>query len=170
MKKTIDCLLIGHNEMDFDEYEESIAKMGLNSGAYRDLEKNFIRYNNRPYHISDVFNIFCCSHEDSPTHFKPITMGENFSLTIAYLGTYLNRSGITFDYINAFREEKEELAEKLVRENILTIAIITTLYVSALPVLDIMRFVKKYNKTAKIIIGGPFISNQLRALRYLLTG
>ena len=39
MKKNIDCLLIGHNEMDFSQYEKSIRKMGIHSGAYRDLNK-----------------------------------------------------------------------------------------------------------------------------------
>ena len=37
MSKMIDCFLIGHNEMRFDEYEKSVRKMGINSGAYRDL-------------------------------------------------------------------------------------------------------------------------------------
>ena len=43
MKKTIDCLFIGHNEVCFTDYEKSIEKMGVNSGAYRDLNFNCLR-------------------------------------------------------------------------------------------------------------------------------
>ncbi len=35
--------------------------------------------------------------------------------TIDYLSTYLQRRGLSFDHINSFQEEKEQLAEKLSR-------------------------------------------------------
>jgi anaerobic magnesium-protoporphyrin IX monomethyl ester cyclase len=164
MSKMIDCFFIGHNEMDFLEYEKSVREMGIHSGAYRDLSKNFILYNNIPYHISEVFNILGCKHSQFEKGIKPLTMGDTFNLAIAYMGTFLHRRKLFFDYVNAFRDEKEILAEKLAGGNILTIAVITTLYVSVLPILEIVEFIKKYNNTAKIVIGGPFISNQVRAL------
>jgi len=46
MKQVIDCLIIGHNEMKFDEYEKVIRSMGVDSEAYRDLNLNFIQHNN----------------------------------------------------------------------------------------------------------------------------
>jgi radical SAM PhpK family P-methyltransferase len=173
MEKTIDCLFIGHNEMDFDEYEKTIRKMGVNSGAYRDLSLNFIWYD-RPYSVSEIFNALFFSDIDSSganvengtyrvnETFKPLSIGENFSASIAYLGTYLKKRGFTFDFVNSFQDKKDELKEKLKKENILTIAITTTLYVSALPILEIMDFIRKYNHTAKIILGGPFVSTQVR--------
>jgi hypothetical protein len=169
----VDCFFIGHNEMDFVEYEKSIRKMGLNSGAYRDLNLSFIWYNNRPYPATGIFNLFCQGHKSSNSTFPPVTLGESFSPAIAYLGTYLHRRGFTFDYVNSFRDNKEELAVKLSQENILTIAIITTLYVSVLPILEIIDFIRKYNRTARIILGGPFVSTQARLqepkeLEYLL--
>jgi anaerobic magnesium-protoporphyrin IX monomethyl ester cyclase len=162
MKKSIDCLFIGHNEMDFAEYEKTIRKMGYNSGAFRDLNLNFIRYNNRPYSVSEAFNHFYCSDHYAKDSIKPLNIGESFSAAIAYLGTYLQRRGFTFDYINSFQDRKIELSEKLTQNNILTIAIITTLYVSPFPILEIINFTESYNQTAKIIIGGPFISTQIR--------
>jgi radical SAM PhpK family P-methyltransferase len=95
---------------------------------------------------------------------KPLTLGDTFNLAIAYLGTYLHRRNLSFDYVNAFQDEKEVLGEKLAKGKPLTVAIITTLYVSVFPILEVVRFVKKYNNSVKIIIGGPFISNQVRAL------
>lgn len=159
--KTIDCLFIGHNEMSFTRYEESVRKMGLKSGAYRDLTKNFIQYNGEPYHVTEVFNIFRPGDDANPA-MKPFTMLETFNAAIAYLGTYLNRRGFTFDFVNSFQDEKEQLAERLLQENILTIAITTTLYVSVLPIIEIMNFIKMHNRTAKVIIGGPFISTKAR--------
>jgi anaerobic magnesium-protoporphyrin IX monomethyl ester cyclase len=164
--KIIDCFFIGHNEMDFGEYEKEIQKMGIHSGAYRDLSLNFIQYNNKPYSASDIFNLFYLSDNGigSTDVRKPLNLDETFSAAIAYLGTYINRRGFSFDYVNSFREHKEELTSKLAGENLRTIAIITTLYVSVFPILEIMDFIKTYNRTARVIIGGPFISTQVRTM------
>ena len=162
MTKTIDCFLIGHNEMDFVEYEKSIRKMGSRSGAYRDLEKSFIRYNDESYTVSEVFNLFCSYDNILKGTLKPFNMLESFSATIAYLGTWLDRRGFTFDYVNSFRDSRRELADWLEKENILAVAIITTWYVSELPILEIVRFIREHNRSTRIIIGGPFISTRVR--------
>jgi len=158
----IDCLFIGHNEMDFTEYEKNVRNMGLNSGAHRDLQLNFIQYNHTPYSFPGIFNLFYCHNHGPDGNGKPLNMADSFNAAVAYLGTYLSRRGYTFDFINSFQDEKETLTEKLTREKILTIAIITTLYVSVLPINEIVEFIKGYNRTAKIIIGGPFVSTQVR--------
>lgn len=163
----IDCFFIGHNEIPFEQYEKNIKIMGSQSGAYRDLTLNFIMYNNKPYSASDIFNIFkgyknCSQH--SSGKFKALTSNTIFSTAIAYLGTYLNKRGYRFDYVNSFQEEKDELAQKLAVENIMAIGIITTYYISPLPIIEIMEFIRKYNKTAKIIVGGPFVSTKCRSL------
>ena len=157
-KRMIDCFFIGHNEMDFCEYERSIREMGTNSGAYRDLNLSFYHYNDKPHHASEIFNLLY-SRGGSP---EPLRSVESFSAAIGYLGTYLQRRGFTFDFINSFQEDKDELREKLQEGNILTIAVITTLYVSVFPILKIVDFIKKYNRSARIIIGGPFVSTQAR--------
>jgi radical SAM PhpK family P-methyltransferase len=162
MKKTIDCLLIGHNEMEFSEYEQTLRKMGVHSGAYRDLNFNYINYNNNPYSISEIFNLFYCSDCYQEGLIEPLHIGESFSASIAYLATYLNRRGFTFDYVNSFQDKKFELSRQLTQNHILTIALVTTLYVSPIPILEIIDFIKTYNQTAKIIIGGPFVSTQIR--------
>jgi radical SAM PhpK family P-methyltransferase len=164
MKKNIDCLFIGHNEMDFEGYERSISKMGYNSGAYRDLNLNFVWYKNKPRPVSEIFNLFYFNNRDAHSRgsITPLRMGETFSAAISYLGSYLHRRGFSFDFVNAFHYEKEELAEKLTNNNVLSVAIITTYYVFALPILEIVEFVRKYNNEAKIILGGPFIFSQYR--------
>lgn len=162
MKKNIDCLFIGHNEMEFEEYERSIGKMGRNSGAYRDLNLNFVNYKNKPRPVSEIFNLFYRGGSDNNSRVSPLRMGETFSAAISYLGSYLHRRGFTFDFVNAFQYEKEALVEKLTRNNVLSVAVITTYYVFALPILEIVEFVRKYNPDVKIILGGPFIFSQYR--------
>lgn len=156
MEKEIDCLLIGHNETDFQEYERTIRQMGISSGAYRDLNRKFIRCNNRPLPLVEIFNLFSAK--------EPLRLAGDVSPTIAYLGTYLKRRGFTFDYVNSFNEQKEELAEKLARENISTVAVTTTLYVTVFPLMEVVDFVKQYNSSARVIVGGPFINSQYRNL------
>jgi len=168
MKREIDCLLIGHNEINFEEYEKIAETMGMKSGAYRDLNLNFIRWNNKPYTAAGIFNLLM----DKEGTYKPLNFGETFSAAIAHLGSYLNRNGFTFDYVNSFQDEKDRLAEILKDNTIITIAILTTLYVFALPIIEIIDFVKKHNPRAKLVVGGPFISTQVRsqdrgALEYL---
>ncbi len=158
MSKTIDCFFIGQNQITFEEYERSIRKMGVHSGAYRDLDKNILQCNNKFYSAADIFNLFCCDN----VSVSPIKRVETFSAGIAYLGTYLHKRGFTFDYVNSFQDEKEYLKEKLEGENILAIAILTTLYVTPLPILEIINFIKSYNQTAKIIVGGPYVSTKYR--------
>lgn len=170
MRRMSDCLLIGNNEMEFKSYESGVRTMGINSGAYRDLNLNFIQYNRQLYSAPDAFNLFATGPiMDSLGKFS---LDNTFNAAIAYLGTYLHRRGLTFDYVNSFQPRREELAEKLRDGRILTIAILTTLYVSIFPILEIISFIKKYNNSAKILIGGPFIGTQVKtqdelSLQYL---
>jgi anaerobic magnesium-protoporphyrin IX monomethyl ester cyclase len=162
-EKMIDCLLIGHNEMDFVEYEKSIRNMGMNSGAYKDLDMNFIIYNRRPTTLPELYNIIHNQKEESGgTGASYFHVAESFSAAVAYLGTYLDRNGCTFDYVKDFRYSRARLAEKLRKGNILVTAIITTLYVSMLPIIEIIEFIRKYNPTTRIILGGPFVSTKAR--------
>jgi radical SAM PhpK family P-methyltransferase len=79
--------------------------------------------------------------------------------TITYLGTYLSRHNLTFDYVNAFQYEKDELRDKLLSEDILAVAIPTTLYVVPWPIQEIMAFVREHAGKVKIVVGGPYIAN-----------
>jgi anaerobic magnesium-protoporphyrin IX monomethyl ester cyclase len=173
MRQTIDCLLIGYNEISAQEFADRFRAMGTESGAYRDFNLNFIRYENKIYSLPEIFNLFYGSAPGASIPSKPLRVGETFSAAIAYLGTWLHRHGLTFDYVNAFRDEQGQLKAKLQQENILFIGIITTLYVSVFPIAEIVDFCRTYNRTAKIIVGGPFISTQVRtqdetALQYIL--
>ncbi|MDM8548431.1 PhpK family radical SAM P-methyltransferase [Desulfobacterales bacterium HSG2] len=155
-----DCLIIGHNDIPFSEYEKAVRKMGSKSGAYRDVDLNFIRIDQKPYSFTDVVNIVL-ENESDDNDFYPCGIGEVLHPAIAYLGTYLSKRGHRFDYINDFRRQKENLAEKL-KSNVRAVAITTTYYVSVLPVIEIVGFIREHNDKAVIILGGPLVSTQIR--------
>ncbi len=156
MSKRIDCFLIGHNEMKFSEYEKMVRSMGETSGAYRDLNYSFLTYKNHLYTLPDLINSY--SVFDS----SDLCMGDTFSAGIAYLGTFLHRAGLTFDYVNSFQEEKDYIREILETCEVGVVGITTTLYVSVFPILEIMSFIKEIKPDVKVAVGGPFVSTNIR--------
>ncbi|MEZ2336289.1 PhpK family radical SAM P-methyltransferase [Mucilaginibacter sp. RCC_168] len=161
MKRHIDCLFIGHNEVPFEAYEKQVRLMGEDSGAYRDLSKSVLYINSQAHSITDVINLVS-KEEIERLNVKPFNMLETQSNTIGYLGTFLQRRGKTFEYVNSFQDEKGKLKDILTNCDVKSVGIITTLYVSVFPVLEIMEFIKKYNTSAKVIVGGPYVSTQVR--------
>jgi len=160
--KSIDCLFIGHYEMECQRHIDYLKKAGNSEEILRELTFSVLFHQGKPYYGADILNLFYREAFNTPKPFFDHWGG--MSLAIAYLATYLTRRGYTFDYVNSFQNERTGLARKLEQENIRLIAIPTTYYVSYLPVLEIIRFVRNYNRTAKIVVGGPFVHNQVFSL------
>ncbi|RCX18354.1 radical SAM PhpK family P-methyltransferase [Anaerobacterium chartisolvens] len=154
----IDCLILGYNVSNFQDYVTMVRAMGTDYGNYRDLRFHFVEHEGKPYRSMDILNHFHFK-DKVPGSYKPLHNADFMWPVVLYLGSFLSRRGLSFDYINLFQFEKEKLKEKLLNEEILTIAITTTMYVTPHPILEIISFIKKYNKSAKIIIGGPYILN-----------
>ncbi|MBV8416099.1 MAG: hypothetical protein JO251_12895, partial [Verrucomicrobia bacterium] len=51
-----DCLIIGFNDADFDDYVRMVKAMGVDAGAYRDLRLAFIEYEGRAYRALDLLS------------------------------------------------------------------------------------------------------------------
>jgi anaerobic magnesium-protoporphyrin IX monomethyl ester cyclase len=150
-----DCLIIGHNDGNFDEYVSMVRSMGEDSGAWRDLRLAFAEIDGQPLHALNVMT----KYAGRTPWGMPYHNTDFLWPTITYLGTYLHRHHFTFDYVNRFQFEKPALQAKLTRGDIRTVAITTTLHVSAHPILEIISFVREHNDEARIIVGGPYISN-----------
>ena len=149
----IECLFIGHNDSNFEEYVHMVRSISLESGAYRDLRLAFIEHEGKPYRALDIFSLFHGT-------------GKQFHNTdflwpaIVALGNFVARRGFNFDYVSSFQHEKEQLRRKLTEREVGLVAITTTLYVSPHPILEIVAFIRQHNPGAKIVIGGPYIANQ----------
>ncbi|HEX7331314.1 MAG TPA: PhpK family radical SAM P-methyltransferase [Pyrinomonadaceae bacterium] len=157
-----DCLIIGFNDFNFDEYVGMVGAMGTDSGAYRDLNLAFIHFRDKPYRSMDLLNHFY--YEDREGTGKPFHNADFMWPVVLYLGTFLHRKGLSFDYVNLFHLEKEKLKDKLLHDDILTVAITTTLYVTSQPILEIISFIRQYNEKVKIVVGGPYVINQVKMM------
>ena len=157
-----DCLIIGFNDFDFSEHVGIVRSMDEGSGVFRDLKLAYVNVDGKPHRALDIFGKYYNEGADGlPLKFSNV----DFLLpVITYLGTYLQRRGYSFDFVNLFQNEKDELRRKLESGSVLSVAITTTFYVSASPVLEIIAFIRKHGPNTKIIIGGPFISNQEKAM------
>ena len=153
----IDCLIIGFNDTNFEDYVTLAKSMGSDSGAFNDLDLAFIEHEGRPYRALDALSHFANGNKQGNHYHNAEFMWP----VVLYLGSYLTKRGFTFDYVNLFHLEKEKLKEKLAQD-VLSVAITTTLYVSPAPILEIISFIKQHNEKVKIIVGGPYIDNQAK--------
>lgn len=163
MGSKLDCVVIGYNELPFDQYESFLRNYGENTEAYRDLKFSFVDLGDRKLDYVGLMN-----HVESLARggngFSPAEgykSGDIPNLAAAYLTTFLRRRGFETQYINLFQYEKQRLID-LLAEDPYCIAITTTFYVVNLPVNEMVEFIRRHNSKVKIVVGGPLISNHHR--------
>lgn len=151
--KTIDCLLLGFNEISAAKTAESLKN---DSVGYKRLSYDFIRKDGIVYSIADIFNKLA---SESHKEYHPLNWSEVMTAVIPYLMTFLTKNGINCDYVNDLSNDKILLAEKLKTNKVLSVAITTALYPTLAPIADLIKFIRGIDKQIKIIVGGPFIYN-----------
>ncbi len=157
MSNQIDCLLIGPHQIDFSKQKKAIELSGVDNAYYRDLNFRFLNHNDISYQTSELLEL-CSKEAQKEAGIKDLVDINNILAPgIIYLGSYLNKNNLSFDYINSFKKEEEKLKQILLTKKVKTIALITTTNVTPLPLKEITSFIRKHNKEAKILIGGPFI-------------
>ncbi len=153
----IDCLIIGQNDGEFDRHVRMLKfSFGTNSGAYQDLDYAFITHRGRHLRALELLNVINADRLASP-----LSNMDFLWPTIAVLGSFLHKHGMTFDYVNRYAYEKEGLRDKLIKQRYRLIALSTTLYVTDTPIKDIIRFIRDCGCDAPIIVGGPYIRNRM---------
>lgn len=148
-----DCVVIGYNDLDFNQFATAQKEMDEFSGAYREAKYNSVLLNGRRVTYMDLMNHALT--KATGTNPK-LNVFEAPSLGACYLVSYLRKRGLKAELVNFFNYERDELAEKLSR-NPSAVAITTTYYVEAAPVIDLVNFIRQHNDQTKIIVGGPFI-------------
>jgi radical SAM PhpK family P-methyltransferase len=162
--KSLDCIVIGYNEIPFEKYENVLAQYGDDSEAYRDLKFSFVNVDGRKLDYTGLLNhVYNVSHSEDRRlrREKGIKSGDLPNLAAVYLTNYLMKRGHRTRYINLFQYEKETLAAYLA-ENPYCVAITTTFYVVNLPVIEMVEFIRQHNDRVKIVVGGPLIANHAR--------
>jgi radical SAM PhpK family P-methyltransferase len=164
--KHLDCIVIGYNEVPFEQYESFLRNYGEDTEAYRDLKFSFINLGGRKLDYMGLFN-YALDLNKSRRTLTPLEAGGELksgeipNLAAAYLTMFVRRSGHTAHYVNLFQYEKDKLIEYLDQDP-LCVAITTTFYVVNLPVNEMVEFIRQYNQTVKIVVGGPLINNHAR--------
>lgn len=149
MDNQLDAIIIGYNEQPFKLYLDSILAHGEDSEGFKDLRPNYFDIEGEPYTYVDLLN--------------KVSTGGYFScdipnLAAVYLCNFLIQRGLNAQYINLFQKEKEKLKE-LIDKKPHCIAITTTFYISNLPVIDIIEFIREINPEIPIVVGGVLVSN-----------
>jgi p-methyltransferase len=160
----LDCVVIGYNELPFDQYETFVRNYGEETEAYRDLKFSFVDVGGKKLDYCGLLNHVIngeirVGEESNPeADFKS---GDIPNLAAAYLTNYLQKRNFKAKYINLFQQEKEKLIGYLAQEP-LCVAITTTFYVVNLPLNEMIEFIRKHNPRVKIVVGGPLIGNHTR--------
>jgi radical SAM PhpK family P-methyltransferase len=156
----LDCVVIGYNEMPFEEYERLLSQYGKDAEAYRDLQFSFIDLDGKKLDYMGLLNhVFeLAGGTAANNQFKSCDIP---NLAAIYLDHFLRKRGYQSVYINLFQHEREDLLRYLARDP-LCVAITTTFYVINFPVTEMIRFIRKHNPRTKIIVGGPLVANHAR--------
>jgi p-methyltransferase len=163
-QKHLECVVIGYNELPFENYEQLLRNYGEDSEAYRDLKFSFVNIGGQKLNYVGLLNhTFDAAHRNAgrATSKPPFESGDIPNLAAAYLTNYLRRRNIEAKYINLFQYEKEKFIEYLA-EDPYCVAITTTFYVLNFPVIEMVEFIREHNPKVKIVVGGPLISNHAR--------
>ena len=161
---SLDCIVVGYNEIPFDQYVSLLGNYSEESEAYRDLKFSFIDYKDKPYNYVDVLNSVV--KPEGMANTQPgdsFACGEIPNLAAAYLTFFLRRRGYRAKYINSFQQEKDKFAA-LLKEGPALVAVTTTFYVLNFPANEIVQFVREHSSATKVVVGGPLIANHLRNL------
>lgn len=162
MSSKLDCVVIGYNELPFDQYESFLRKYGENTEAYRDLKFSFVELGDRKLDYVGLMNhVSGLARGSKGSPAEDYKSGDIPNLAAAYLTTFLRRRGFETQYINLFQYEKQRLID-LLAEDPYCVAITTTFYVVNLPVNEMVEFIRRHNSKVKIVVGGPLISNHHR--------
>ncbi len=158
-----DCLLVGHNEMDFRDYYGILENMAASSGrdhvAFRDLQFNCVNYQGDNLQGQDMLTVLY--NEGRPEADRQVFYnGDCFWTALAYLGSYLHKRNYSFDYVNLFQFEKEKLRQLLLDNDYRAVVLTGTMYVFEQNIWEVVQFIRSIRKDVKIIAGGPYISKQ----------
>jgi radical SAM PhpK family P-methyltransferase len=151
----LDCVVVGYNDIDFAAFAARQKKMESTSGAYHEVKTNSVILDGKRVTYMDFLSrvVGKLTGED-----PGLSAFDAPSLGAYYLASFVRQRGLTAEVVNFFNQD-QELFRRYLARNPRTVAITTTFYVDAWPVMDVVRFVRKHAPQSKIIVGGPYAFN-----------
>ncbi len=151
----IDCVVVGHNDVDFERRAVTARRQASASGLYQDLQMNSVLLEGRRTTYMDLLDR---ARTAATGRRAGLDVFRSPSLAVVHLTSLLRRRGFSAEYVNSFNHDKERLLELLARAPA-TVAVTTTYYVESEPVREIVELVRRHAPFARIIVGGPYIYN-----------
>ncbi|MEU9353265.1 PhpK family radical SAM P-methyltransferase [Streptomyces griseoloalbus] len=151
----LDCVVIGYNEGNFDDYRVMSERAGPGSPEYQIFRKEHLVVDGRPVPWMDAFSTLRNRATGRADRYH---VGEVFNLAALYLTSFLRRHGLSAEPVSLFSGERDRLAD-LLAERPTVVAVTTTFYVNILPVVPIVEFIRQHSPETHIVIGGPLVDN-----------
>jgi p-methyltransferase len=151
----LDCVVIGYNEGDFDDYRVMCERAGPGTPEYQIMRAEHLVVDGRAMPWLDAFSRVRNRHTGRSDRYH---VGEVFNLAALYLTSYLRRRGLRAEPVSLFSGERARLADLLAAKPAV-VAITTTFYVTILPVLPIVELVRELSPASHIVVGGPLVDN-----------
>ena len=155
-KGRLDCIVVGHNDVEFSRVEEVLRKTRNHSAAYFDLQANSVSYRGQRMTYMSLLNAVLSQTTGQASDLHECELPH---LGTAYLTNFLLRRGFFVEKINFFNKEIEFFRDMLTAATPRAVAVTTTLYVDHTPIREIVNFVRENNPETRIIVGGPHIFN-----------
>lgn len=156
----LDCIVIGHNDVDFGAVEAFMKKTRRQSAAYQDFKSNSVDLHGRRITYMQLLNEALQRATGRPYN---LSVCELPHLGSCYLVSYLKARGFRAELVNFFNFDRQRLAD-LLAQSPRAVAITTTFYVSREPLMEVVEFVRQHSSETKIIVGGPHVLNMLSGL------
>jgi radical SAM PhpK family P-methyltransferase len=155
----LDCVIVGYNDGDFDDYRVMCERAGAQSPEMQIFRKEHLVVDDRAMPLMEVISTVRNKATGRSDRYH---VGEVFNLASLYLTNYLRRRGVSAEPISLFSGEAARLVDLLERKPAV-VAVTTTFYVNIVPVVPVVELVRKHAPDAHIVVGGPLVDNLCRA-------
>lgn len=151
----LDCVVIGYNEGEFEDYRLMCERSGPGSPDWQIYRKEHLTVDGRPMPWMDVLSTLRNRATGRNDRYH---VGEVFNLASLYLANFLRKQGWRAEAVSSFGGERLRLAE-LLAERPTVVAVTTTFYINILPVIGVVSFVREHAPDTHVVVGGPLIDN-----------
>ncbi len=154
----LDCIVVGHAELPFREYQRLLEPRRDVSSAYANVLKNSVCIDGERLQYNELLSYALTKATGEHRRLSSFSAP---SLPVVYLTSFLRRRGFEVDFVNYFNHDQDRFAQLLERKP-RAVALTTTFQYMSEPLHQVVRFVRERQPETKIIIGGPYISNVCR--------
>lgn len=152
---SLDCILIGYNDIDLGWVDEELKPMQKKSGGYQHFRSNTVFVDGKRRHYTDLLNRVLT---DATGQSHALHVARTPSLACCVLKSFMAGTGLHSEIVNFFNYDTGRLLD-LLDQKPRAVAITTTVYTTPRPVAEVVQFIRSHNSGVKIIVGGPHIYN-----------